>query len=227
MERADDAKARLLALHQPVPRPTKAALAQNKAEEASRSDQTIVSRMMGGFEKHPDVAPATKVGDPTLTDPTPVSARDLVQQANRVASGGKGSEALAVTVEKGTPAENAPVPRSDSTPAQPETAAAADDKEQSSPGPDELKPNMPGQDATRTESTDTQDPNELKPNVSADDKPLPAPAQVNEIQTAASPEPAAQAASSTANGQEPADDQEIASSKHKKKKGLHKIIPVR
>src|SRR5579864_193760 len=31
MNRADDAKARLLALHQPVPRPTKAMLAQNKA----------------------------------------------------------------------------------------------------------------------------------------------------------------------------------------------------
>ena len=38
MERTDDAKARLEALHQPVPRPTKAALAQNKAEEDSRRD---------------------------------------------------------------------------------------------------------------------------------------------------------------------------------------------
>ncbi len=30
MDRADDAKARLIALHQPVPRPTKAMLALNK-----------------------------------------------------------------------------------------------------------------------------------------------------------------------------------------------------
>src|SRR6201993_1352468 len=39
MDRADDAKARLVALHQTVPRPTKAMLAQNKAEEDARKQK--------------------------------------------------------------------------------------------------------------------------------------------------------------------------------------------
>src|SRR3989454_7653315 len=71
-DRSDDAKARLLALHQPVPRPTKAALAQNKAEEAGRGERTMLSSAMGAFGRHPDVTSATKVGDPTLTDQAPI-----------------------------------------------------------------------------------------------------------------------------------------------------------
>ena len=47
MYRSDDAKARLLALNQPVPRPTKNALALNKAEEAGRSEQTLRRRARG------------------------------------------------------------------------------------------------------------------------------------------------------------------------------------
>src|SRR6202451_135809 len=38
MDRSDDAKKRLASLHQPIPRPTKGAVAQNKAELASRSE---------------------------------------------------------------------------------------------------------------------------------------------------------------------------------------------
>src|SRR5579863_10005248 len=40
MDRADDAKKRLDALHQPTPRPTKAAVAQNKAEDESRRENS-------------------------------------------------------------------------------------------------------------------------------------------------------------------------------------------
>ena len=235
MDRAEDAQARLLALHQSVPRPTKAALALNKAEEASRGEQRVVSRVMGPFEKHPDTGPAAKVGDPTLTDPTPVNARDLVQQANRVASGAKGSDALSVTVQKGPPAENAPVPRSDApasagnaadtTPA--ETTAATQDAQPGAAAPDELKPTAPEQNAPGTPTAEAQDSNELKPNVSTDDKPLPAPAQVNELEAASgNGQPGAHAEAAAASDQEQAGDQEIASSRHKKKKGLHKIIPV-
>src|SRR5271170_8172713 len=46
MERADSAKARLEALHQPVPRATKAAVAQNKAEEDSRREASTFSKVM-------------------------------------------------------------------------------------------------------------------------------------------------------------------------------------
>ncbi len=69
MNRMEDAKARLEALHQPVPKPTKTAVAQNKAEEDSRRETGMFGRVMRNFQKHPDVAQATKVGDPTLVDP--------------------------------------------------------------------------------------------------------------------------------------------------------------
>ena len=49
MDRTVDAKARLEALHQPVPKPTKAALAQNKAEEDSRRESSTVSKADAEF----------------------------------------------------------------------------------------------------------------------------------------------------------------------------------
>src|SRR5947199_4319493 len=98
MDRADDAKARLVALHQPVPRPTKAMLAQNKAEEDARKQESMTSALMGAFGRHPDVNSATRVGDPSLQDQEPISASGIVQAANRVAAGAKpsGNESLSV-----------------------------------------------------------------------------------------------------------------------------------
>jgi outer membrane protein assembly factor BamD len=225
MECADDARARLTALHQPVPRPTKSALALNKAEEAGRGEQTMLSRMMSGFEKHPDVSPATRIGDPTLNDPTPVPASDIVKAASRVAAGGKGNNSLSVQTVKDAPTESDPVPRSD-TPA-PDPAAAVPDPNAApaQPDPNELKP-TPDAAADSAAAAAVPDPNELKPDAPAD-KPAPAPTQVNEIQPGSGTSPAAaQDASSNAAGQQLADDKDLASSKHKKKKGLlHKVIP--
>src|SRR5438093_8045 len=87
MNRVEDAKARLEALHQPVPRPTKAAVAQNKAEEDSRRETGMFGKVMRNFQKHPDVAQATKVGDPTLVDPQIVSATEVVLRATRAIMG--------------------------------------------------------------------------------------------------------------------------------------------
>src|ERR1700686_1830392 len=236
MNRADDARARLLALHQPVPKPTKAAVAQNKAEEESRREASTLSKVMKTFAKHPNVAEATKVGEPTLVDPTPMSASQVVQQATRAAMGtGSGSVSIE-TVKGGAPGPDQPAPRSD-TPV-PADAPAADNSAAANsasppaavqPDPNELKPN-PG----------PADPNELKPNVSEDNgQALPPPQQVNEIQsgTAAQPPINGTSATTTAN-QKSADssassstdksddaDSTEASSKHKKKKGIHKIVP--
>lgn len=49
MYRGLDAKARLEALHQPVPRPTRAALEQNKKEEASRQESGTLMYMLNGL----------------------------------------------------------------------------------------------------------------------------------------------------------------------------------
>jgi outer membrane protein assembly factor BamD len=231
MDRADDAKARLEALHQTIPRPTKAAVAQNKAEEDSRRSPTFFSKVLRPIEKHPDTFEAAKIGEPTLVDPTPVSASQVVQEATRAvtpASTGSGTQSVSVeTVGTGAPAPDQPAPRSDATPAADDAPAAAAPPDSSSPAAEpptanELKPNVPA------------DPNELKPNVSDDsEQALPPPQQVNQIQsgtdgqTAATPPANGTSANSTASASDqPATDEDMASSKPKKKKtGIHKIVP--
>jgi outer membrane protein assembly factor BamD len=226
MEREDDAKKRLAALHQPIPRPTKAAVAQNKAEEESRLEASTLDRLMSVVKRGPDVEQAAKVGDPVLVDPTPVSARQVSQDTMRQVIG-LTTPAKGVTVEAVTgvaPVANEPAPRSDAPPAanadpfaRPNTASAADPNELRPAGPDpnELKPSGP------------PDPNELKPTTTASaasDAPAPPPVQINEIQqapTASGSDPDASSNSSSSL----ASDKDVSSSKKKKKKGLKKFIP--
>ena len=249
MDRAADAKHRLQALHQPVPRPTKAAVAQNKAEDASRHETGMFGHMVGNFNKHPDVAQATKVGDPTLVDPKPVSASDVVQQMTRAmmapaASAGDKNKVSVESVGTGAIPTGEAAPRSDALPATApanatpfgtaaptdnaastsNTAAPADTSSGVNPAAGELKPNVP------------QDANELKPNVAADGtQPLPPPQQVNEIQNTNAGQALASSSAeagdkngdavSSSKQQETADDADISSSRKKKKKGLRKAIP--
>jgi len=230
MNRADDAKARLQALHQPVPKPSKAAVAQNKAEEDSRKETSTLSKVVRSFEKHPSVADAAHVGEPTLVDPTPMSASEVVQEATRAAmpppTHGSGSQSLTgEIVGTGPPPANEAAPRSDAPPGDSsgaEGTAATGDSTGSATAADanELKPNVAPADS-----------NELKPNVPADGgQSLPPPQQVNEIQSGAagqsSSNGATSASSTTASdSQDTPDDAVASSSKHKKKKGIHKIVP--
>ena len=219
MEREDEAKKRLAALHQPIPRPTKAAVAQNKAEEESRQEASTLDRLMTVVKKGPDVTAAAKVGEPTLVDPTPVSANQLagetMRQAMGIPAGGHGLSSE--IVKSGPPGANEPAPRSDAPAvanadpfARPNSATAAD--------PNELKP------AAADPNELKADPNELKPTESqsavANEVPAPAPTQINEIQQAASSSSGAVASSSSTL----ASDKDISSSKKKKKKGLKKLI---
>jgi outer membrane protein assembly factor BamD len=224
MDRAPDAKLRLTALHQPIPKPTKLAVAQNKAEEDSRRPPSMLRDVMRNFEKHPDVDATTRVGEPTLVDPTPVSASDVIQQVTREAANpaaGGGTDKVAVeTVNNGTPPANQPVPHTGDTLAPSKAAAPPEPATDTN----ELKPNV-----------SSADPNELKPNVPADSTPaLPPPQQVNEIQNSAQPTPGQNSAASTnsqnaqtasASKQQDDEDTPEASSKRKKKKGIHKIVP--
>jgi outer membrane protein assembly factor BamD len=226
MDRADDAKARLEALHQPVPKPTKAAVAQNKAEEDSRRETGMFGKVMRNFQKHPDVAQATKVGDPTLVDPQMMSATEVVQRATRAMMGTSApSDNNSVSVEavgKGSPPADQAAPRSDTgNPATPVDNSAAPPP---APDPKELKPEA------------APDPNELKPNVGDENgQALPPPQQVNELAPGtanpATPDAAKPGdaktgdAASSSSSQQAADDTAVSSSKHKKKKGLRKIVP--
>ena len=216
MDRALDAKARLEALHQPVPRPTRAALELNKKELASRSEPSMVSSMMGAFGKRPSgqMERATKVGEPPLIDPTPMNATDVVKNVTRVlAAPSAGPDGkLSVQTVNVTPAPNQEPPRSDDPPAAAPPAVPVGADNQAAPADQAPAPAEPAPNAA-------PDPNELKPNMAPDPTALPPLQQNNELEG----NPAAAASSST-----PAAKQEelvdISSSK-KRKKGLGKLNP--
>jgi outer membrane protein assembly factor BamD len=114
---ADRARARLEALHMPVPKATPEAIAQNKAEEESRGHLGRYSKLMLNFHARPDTATTSQVGEPTLVDPEQTSAPAVVAQSakemlNAVVGGDANKTSLEV-VGKGTPPPNAAPPRSD------------------------------------------------------------------------------------------------------------------
>jgi outer membrane protein assembly factor BamD len=211
MDRALDAKARLEALHQPVPRPTKAMLEQNKKEVASRHEPGTMANMLNGFEKHPDVAKASRVGEPTMTDPEPVTATGVVRDLAAAVGKPGGDSRLAVQTVNGKVAPSQEAPRSD-TP----VATAADPA--TTPG-EQTTAADPA--ATADLKANAADPNELKPNVEPDPTALPPLQQNNELESNAG-------TSSSASSAGPAKTEEMAdisSSRKKKKKGLAKLNP--
>ncbi|MBZ5665273.1 MAG: outer membrane protein assembly factor BamD [Acidobacteriia bacterium] len=212
MDRALDAKARLEALHQPVPRPTRAMLEQNKKEEASRHEAGMMANMLGNFEKHPDVAKASRVGDPTMVDPAPTNPGDVVRKV-ATAAGVAGDNKIGVETIEGKVAPNQEAPRSDASPAPADSAAPAPEQPTNAVNPapataDELKPSA-------------ADPNELKPNVEPDPNALPPLQQSNQLDSSHGTSSTA-SSSSSSKAEEMAD---ISSSKKKKKKGLGKLNP--
>ncbi|MGA2644945.1 MAG: outer membrane protein assembly factor BamD [Candidatus Sulfotelmatobacter sp.] len=227
MDRGDDARKRLAALHQPIPRPTKAALAQNRKEEESRHETTTVDKLMSVVKKGPDVDMAAKVGDPTLVDPTPVAANQeagaTAMRAMGISNGGEHSVTIE-TVHSGTPAPNEPAPRSDAPPA-PNADPFAHSNPGNAPDPNELKPTP---SANELKPSGPPDPNELTPApdaqaAAASNQPLPPPVQVNEIQQGQSASSSSGAANANASSSL-ASDKDLSSSKKKKKKGIKKVI---
>jgi outer membrane protein assembly factor BamD len=214
MDRSEDAKKRLTALHQPIPRPTKAAVEANRKELASRSESTTVQKLMGLVKKGPDVALAAKTGEPTLVDPTAVAAKDVIHQETLNAATAAGVGEKSATIEIVKPNQpDAAAPPTDATPPAGSTFGntppAAATAPPAAADPNELKPIA------------QPDPNELKPADSGTDQALPPPPQVNEIQGQSS-----SSSSATASGDNtPASDEDLSSSKKKKKKGLKKIVP--
>jgi outer membrane protein assembly factor BamD len=206
MDRSDDARKRLAAMHQPVPRPTKAAVNQNKAEIASRGQTSTVRQLMGIIKKGPDVAKASTVGEPTLVDPEPIASRDVIR-GEAFAGTGMSEKSATIEVVKPDHPDAGAAPPTDAAPqgGSPFGKAATTGNALTGPDPNELKP--------------TADPNELKPADNGTDASLPPPTQVNEIQSGSSSSATANVDNST-----PASDADMSSSK-KKKKGLKKIIP--
>jgi outer membrane protein assembly factor BamD len=212
MDRALDAKARLEALHQPVPRPTRAMLEQNKKEVASRHEAGTMQTMLNGFEKHPDVAKASHVGDPTMVDPEPVTPKGVLQDlANAMGKSG-GDNKLGIETINGKPAANQAAPRSDTPVATADAAATATDQ------PAAADPAA----TAELKTSAAADPNELKPNVEPDPNALPPLQQNNELESSNG---TSSSVSSTGGAKSTEEMADISSSRKKKKKGIAKLNP--
>ena len=178
-DRVADARQRLEALHQPVPTPTEAAIAQNKAEEESRGETGMRRRLFMNLRRGPDVARAAKVGEPTMTEPPATGAPDIVRETGRTiqeaaAAGAAGSHAVSVeTVNTGEPPKSDPTPRS----AQPAGAAAgtqpAAEGEPQGPPPAQINEAAEGQSAAAaadSNAADAKDSKDDKDNTSSSRK---------------------------------------------------------
>jgi len=222
-DRADDARKRLQALGKPIPKPTAAAIAQNKKEQESRGSLSTYNKMMLNFKKGPDVSQATKVGEPTLVDPKQTSAPELVRAATaNVMSALSAATTGTATAGTGTaPApENAAAPRSDAAAGSTTGAEAAPATGTTANAAAEVvtKPAAANPDTGIEEMG-----NDLKPAASAPADgtaaPVP-PTQVNDAPKAAAPAGAPASADAAGQAAAPADTSTESSSKKKKKKHL-------
>jgi outer membrane protein assembly factor BamD len=209
MERAEDARKRLQALHQPVPKASSQMIAQNQKEEESRQNSGMFGHLMGNFTRHPSVGEATKVGEPTLVDPKPVSATEVVQAASNALTrpASADNKVGAEIIKGGTPPPSEATPRSDNPP-----PAAADGANGTAPanggaapangaatgnGSAEAPADTTGPAPPPAPAADSNNAiPELKPNVPDDSsgnstQPTPPPPQINEIQSGAQTDQAA------------------------------------
>ncbi|HLH07329.1 MAG TPA: outer membrane protein assembly factor BamD [Terriglobales bacterium] len=231
---ASEAKKELRALKRPVPRPTPEAIAQNKKEEESRGEVTMLARLIDNLKRGPaaTVTEAATVGDPTLIDPKQTSAVDLVREAGNTSMKPKnspGKDTLNVEpVKEGAPPPNQPVPRSD------DSASAATPAQT---GISDLTPIQDSNTSAGSNSaaaTTIDPPAGAQPAAGAAQEPATAPvdaaatppAQVNEAAQPASGESTSNANKAAASATtEEAENQETSTSKVKKKRGLHKLVP--
>jgi outer membrane protein assembly factor BamD len=225
--RAEDAKARLADLHQPVPQPTPEMMAQNKKEMESRESTGMMGQFLENFRRRPDMGQASKVGDPTLVDPQLVSATDISRETVRVfsaATAAPGPSTIGVETVKGAlgPSQNAP--RSDAPPANANLPAP-------DPGSTPGSTPAPAPDAAASSGGTPAAPaepspyGELKPDATdatpAAEVPPPAPPQTNEIQPGSNDQPPDSV--NQAPPPNPNDSSSSSSSSSKKKKGKKKF----
>ena len=215
-----DARKRLEAMKQSIPKATPQAIAEDKAEIASRGNLGHIGKVMENFHRGPDVSEATKIGEPTLVDPKQASAPDIVREANSsvtsiLSSAGVGNTVSVEKVNSGAPpAANAPIPHSDATPGTSSAPPAAGDSANGTAPP--------------PATANTEMKNDLAPAPGNNGPaPVPPPTQVNDLANApagtsppASNSPANASSSSAQQQAPPADSSTESTSKKKKKKHL-------
>jgi outer membrane protein assembly factor BamD len=219
--RVEDAKDRLVAMNRPVPEPTKEAVTESEAEEASRQPIRFTDKTLDVIRHGPTTVEAAHVGEPTLETPKRTLAPDITRENialfNEARNAGKPPAEAAAAQPTGA---NEP-PRSD----QPSTAPLAGAPSGGS---------GVGVQVLNAPSGAAADPNALvKPVVSdnpgaipAAEAPAQAPAQVNEIKSGTAQQPPPPTANGKDQSKKPKTDlSDESSSKKKKKKGLAKLNP--
>ncbi|MGA8532403.1 MAG: outer membrane protein assembly factor BamD [Acidobacteriaceae bacterium] len=88
----EDAKDRLIAMGRGVPSPSAQALAESQAEEDSRVNVKLGTRTLALLGHGPSTIKAARVGEPSLDNPPPVTAPEVIKQSSaafRAALAGK------------------------------------------------------------------------------------------------------------------------------------------
>jgi len=213
------AKQRLIAMHQPVPIPTKEAIAQYKAEEAGRKQLGMKAKVMLTMHKKPDMSAAAKAGEPTMEEPPQTSAPELVKKTD--------ATILAALTGKPVPKEG------EKTAAQPAASSSSSSAAEDNSVSVSTTGSTATPDKTEAPPSSSGTPEKTEGSSSSDTQTaLPAPAQVNDAaqpdsaqssssdkdKTAASADAKKDDGSST-------DNKDESSSKKKKKGFFHKMIP--
>ncbi len=86
-----DAKEQLAALHQPIPQPTRAALARARADASHNTNLSLMQKIMGTFSSAPNLS-ATRHGPVILTNPS----NNPVMMAKNPSAGGDSANAISI-----------------------------------------------------------------------------------------------------------------------------------
>jgi outer membrane protein assembly factor BamD len=219
----EDARDRLVAMNRPVPEPTPEAIAENDAEERSRTALHFSDVTLDIIRRGPTVVEASHVGEPTLTDPARTLAPDLTRENMNL---------YKAAVDAGKPVVAGPA-------AQPTAPNEPPRSDQPSQAPLQLAPPPAGsaplgaQIISAPSGSAAPDPNALVQPVGSTNAAPPAvenaaqaPIQQNDIKPGESPSNPSAATNSNGKKKAPkADLSDESSSRKKKKKGLAKINP--
>ena len=212
----EDARDRLVAMNQPIPEPTAAALAESDAEERSRQPLRFTDRTLGLIKHGPSVVEAVHVGEPSLDDPKRTVAPDINSQNIAMFNEARGASKPADVAVKPT-GVNEP-PRSD----QPSNAPVQLGAPDSGTGVGVQIVNAPAGSAAADPNAVVKPVGPVDSALPAAEAPSEAPNQVNDIKSGQAVQQTA--ADAKKKGPKTDLDQE-SSSKKKKKKGLGKLNP--
>ena len=233
----EEAKERLIALNKPVPEPTPEALAENEAEMQSLINIKLKDRALLLIKTGPSTIQASRVGEPTMTDPKRTTAPEVSKQTMETFNA-----AVGIKPENGTTtATPAAVTAGTAPPRTGDTGAVKLEDVPEGSGT-EIGASIVSAPTSGTVPANGEQPAAGVPGAPAsaplpavgpaDATPLPpaekaaegAP-QVNDVQNAGG-NTAATPAATTGKTPKPAYDSSAdSSSKHKKKKGLDKLNP--